>query len=157
MQTICLTFLLTVFSVISMHGNTFGQGDASLSGLPLAARSGISAAFDPWVQLAELTTSDGGNPGIVVAISGNTVVAGVGTNNGAGPYTVYVFVEPASGWANMTETAKLTASDGQNGDGFGGSIGISGDTIIVGAPGFYGDSFSGAAYVFVKPKTGWPI
>ena len=36
----------------------------------------------------------------------------------------------------MTQTAKLTASDGAAGDYFGYSVAISGDTVVVGA--FYG-------------------
>jgi hypothetical protein len=59
----------------------------------------------------------------------------------------YVFVKPSTGWADMTETAQLTSSD--NGSGFSYAVGISGDTIVVGAPG------SDAAYVFVKPAGGW--
>jgi hypothetical protein len=47
--------------------------------------------------------------------------------------SAYVFVKPAGGWANMTETAKLTASDGAANDFFGNSVAISGDTVVVGA------------------------
>ena len=45
-----------------------------------------------------------------------------------------MFTEPGSGWANMTQTAKLTASDGAAGDCFGYSVSISGNTVVVGAP-----------------------
>ena len=45
----------------------------------------------------------------------------------------YVFTEPGSGWANMTQTAKLTASDGAADDDFGDSVSISGNTVVVGA------------------------
>ena len=34
----------------------------------------------------------------------------------------------------MTQTAKLTASDGAAGDDFGDSVSISGNTVVVGAP-----------------------
>ena len=67
-----------------------------------------------------------------------------------------MFVRPSAGWANATETAKLTASDGAEVDHFGFSVSVDRDTVVVGA---YGDtdngSGSGAAYVFVKPSTGW--
>ena len=46
--------------------------------------------------------------------------------------SAYVFVKPASGWTNANQTAKLTASDGANGDQFGVSVAISGDTVVVG-------------------------
>ena len=35
----------------------------------------------------------------------------------------------------MTQTAKLTASHGAAGDNFGGSIAITGNTVVVGTPG----------------------
>jgi hypothetical protein len=117
---------------------------------------------DPWVQLAELTASDGASGdfmGISVGISGQTVVVGapgatVGANAGQG--AAYIFVKPPSGWANMTETAKLTASDGQAGDGFGGAVGIAGNTIVVGAcPQSGVCNGPGKVYVFQRPKGGW--
>ena len=51
----------------------------------------------------------------------------------------------------MTETAKLTASDGAAGDQFGISVSISGDVIVVGAH-FDDDNGpdSGSAYVYVQ-------
>jgi hypothetical protein len=110
--------------------------------------------IDPWVQLAKLTASDGqpsDSFGYSLAISGNTAVVGaVAHNNGQG--AAYVFVKPASGWANMTETAKLAASDGQPGDFFGNNVSISGSTVVVGAPRATG---GGATYVFVKPSSSW--
>jgi FG-GAP repeat len=56
----------------------------------------------------------------------------------------------------MTQTAKLTASDGLPGDEFG-TVGISGSTVVVGAreAPFHGTSGPGKAYIFVKPRTGW--
>jgi hypothetical protein len=67
----------------------------------------------------------------------------------------YVFVKPASGWTNLTQTAKLTASDGAG--EFGNAVAISGSTVVVGAPlTTFGTSFNkGSVYVFVKPQTGW--
>ena len=113
--------------------------------------------IDPVVQLAKLTTSDGQDfdeVGSSVAISGNTVVVGApGASGGTDEGAVYVFVKPQSGWANMTQTAKLTASNGVGSTELGSSVSISGNTIVAGAP----DSNlgPGAAYVFVKPSGGW--
>ena len=58
----------------------------------------------------------------------------------------YVFTESGSAW---TQTAELTPSDGEAGDGFGGSVPISGDTIVVGATrhAIGGNADQGAAYV----------
>src|SRR5262249_40763906 len=110
-------------------------------------------------ETAKLTASDGAagdNFGASVATSGNTVIVGalfddIGLNSDQG--SVYVFVKPGTGWANATETAKLTASDGAVDDAFGSSVAISGDTVVVGA--VNDNSVRGAAYVFVKPGTGW--
>jgi len=65
--------------------------------------------------LARLTPSDGNGFAEVfgqsIAMSGDTIVVGAPyANNGAG--AAYVFVKPASGWADMTETAMPTPSTG---------------------------------------------
>ena len=108
--------------------------------------------IDPFVQQARLTTRSYAaffDP--KVAISGNTIVAGLrwaDSRTGA----VYVFVKPPGGWGNTTETAKLTASDRAVDDDFGYSVAISGDTIVVAAG---SPTAAGTAYVFVKPAGGW--
>lgn len=75
-----------------------------------------------------------------------------GTDLGA----AFVFVKPGSNWSTATEDAALTASDGAANDYFGYSVGVSGDTVVVGA---YADddngSGSGSVYVYEKPGTGW--
>jgi FG-GAP repeat len=122
--------------------------------LPAEARSAISHAV---AEQGELTSSNGENYdqfGYSVAISGNTVVVGApGTSGGLENGTVYVFEKPTSGWANMTQTAELTASSEGGGTQLGYSVAISGNTIVAGAP----DSNigTGAAYVFVEPTDGW--
>lgn len=115
-------------------------------------------------QTAKLTSSDNGQGfGNSVEISGNTIVVGAAnpsnfSNQAAGPGAAYVFVKPSNGWTDATENAKLTASDGVDGDAFGNSVAISGDTIAVGAifaNDSSGDNFAGKAYVFTKPSGGW--
>jgi acetyltransferase-like isoleucine patch superfamily enzyme len=114
-------------------------------------------------QLAELTASDGNANdqfGHSVFVSGDTVVVGAwnATVDGvSGQGAAYVFVKPPSGWTNMTETAKLTASDGATGNLFGDSVSINGNTVAVGASEATVGSnvFQGAAYVFVEPRSGW--
>jgi hypothetical protein len=89
-----------------------------------------------------------------VAISGNTVVVGAFQNDTQGlPGAAYVYVKPGRGWKDMTETAKLTASDGKRFDNFGISVAIQGSTIVAGA--YQNYVGNGAAYIFVEPKTGW--
>jgi hypothetical protein len=143
---------------VSISGNTvvvgapYAGGEAGLAYVFTESASG-------WAQAAEFAASDGAdssaNFGTAVSVSGNTVVVGApGADGGAGG--AYVFTEPASGWANMTQTAKLTASDGAAGDYFGNSVSISGSTVVVGAPGNAADgSYGGASYVFAEPGWGW--
>ncbi|HEY1565583.1 MAG TPA: Ig-like domain repeat protein [Solirubrobacteraceae bacterium] len=114
-------------------------------------------------EAAKLTASDGAdfdNLGLSVALSGDTVVAGAhGATVNGHPLqgAAYVFVKPAGGWASETEAAKLTTADGHADDLAGSSVGVSGDTVVAGAPGatINGHVEQGAAYVFVKPADGW--
>ena len=133
---------------VGISGNTVvvGSYEATIGG---NTRQGAAYVFvqsgSTWIQKAKLTASDGAADDLFggwVAISGNTLVVGALQANAA-----YVFVEPSSGWATMTQTVELTASDGA--EGFGNSVAISGNTVVVGAEDF------GAAYVFVEPVNGW--
>ena len=106
---------------------------------------------DGWskiTQTAELTPSDA-TPGMMfglsVAISGDTIVIGSLSHNAA-----YVFVKPAGGWQNMTETAILRASNNGIQDLFGAKVAISGTTIAVSA---YQANFDrGRVDVFEEPE-----
>jgi hypothetical protein len=139
-------------------GGNVAQGSAYVFVEPAGGWSGRLT------QTAKLVASDGEGFdafGWDVAIDGDTVVVGaisdeVGGNSAQG--SAYVFVEPAGGWGgNLTETAKLVASDGAASDDFGGSVAISGDTVVVGAhtKDIGGINQQGAAYVFVEPAGGW--
>ncbi|WP_166404942.1 hypothetical protein [Desulfonema ishimotonii] len=119
-----------------------------------------------WSDMAEtakLTASDGAaidRFGISVSVSGDTAVVGAyghDTDGKSEQGAAYVFEKPGTDWGDMTQTAKLTASDGAESDYFGCSVSVSGDTAVVGTDGHEtdGNSFQGAAYVFEKPGTGW--
>ncbi len=101
-------------------------------------------------EIAKLEASDGTGAGdkfgFSVAISGSTLVAGGRVYDPS--HSAYVFVRPPGGWASGTETAKLTPSVMRY-DLFGYSVGISGGTVVVGAPDDTG------AYIFVEPPGGW--
>ena len=115
---------------------------------------------DPFIQQAELTASDGATfntLGWSTAVSGATIVVGAPLHENEG--AAYVFTMPASGWANATQSAELSASDIAQEDHFGESVAISGNTIVVGAP-YHTVASShvfeqGAAYVFAMPEGGW--
>lgn len=130
-------------------------------GAGVLAQAGVGASqLPPSVvhQLAKLSPSDGEtfeSFGTSVAISGDTVVVGINNESAVTQNTAYVFVKPASGWADAVETAQLTPSDGTTGDRFGISVAISGNTIFVGSSHFNQFAAEGAIYVFVEPAGGW--
>jgi hypothetical protein len=134
-----------------------------------------------WAQTAKLTAPDGpaNGLGFSVAISenGETIVAGApgppsasnpcdSTEGNLDPGQAYVYTRPAGGWKDMTNaTATLTASDACVGDGLGWSVGISGSTIVAGAPwaptvadentpGYPPVPGEGAAYEYTMPSSG---
>ena len=133
----------------------FAESSASLQDLPPAV----------YQQLAKLTASDGtadSELGYSIAVSsdGNTIVVGAyGVNPNTVKDAAYVFVKPASGWADATETAELTPSDGEPGNQFGLSVAISGNTIFVGSriATLVTDSkyTYGAIYLYAEPAGGW--
>jgi len=153
---------------VSISGNTVVVGDylATVNG---NVHQGAAYVFtEPgsgWAnmtQTAEFTTSGGAADsyfGNSVSISGNTVVVGdyfATVNGNAAQGAAYVFTEPGSGWANMTQTAEFTTSGGAANDSFGSSVAISGNTIVAGADFAWGGNVKqGAAYVFAEPASGW--
>jgi trimeric autotransporter adhesin len=114
-------------------------------------------------QSVELTAPTGAvheTLGTAVAGSGTTIAVGAGNleNPGATPGAAYIFEEPKTGWEDTTPPlARLTPSDPVAAEHFGGSIGISGSTVVVGAEfaPIEKSSSYGAAYVFDEPAGGW--
>ena len=109
-------------------------------------------------QVSKLFAADGAANdffGRSVSISGTTAIIGAdrdddrGTDSGS----AYVLEDMDAG---SIQVAKLTASDGAEGDCFGADVAISGNTAIVGA---YRDDDrgvdSGSAYVFQNTGSGW--
>ncbi len=111
-----------------------------------------------WSQQAKLIASDaatGDSLGWSIALSDDIAVIGApydddkGNNSGS----VYVFKRTGGTW---TQQGKLTASDGTEGDLFGISIAMSGNTIIVGADlNEEKGHKAGAAYVFTRRGNSW--
>ena len=145
------------------------SGASIVVGAPLsnAATQFGGAAFvfartgSAWSQQAALIASDprpSDQLGQSVAIDGDTVVVGsYGNDNGGSSSTnsgaAYVFTRTGTAW---TQQAKLSAADAAPGDGFGYSVAVSADTIVVGTPlddDAGGDS--GSAYVFTRTGTTW--
>ena len=153
---------------VAISGNTLvvgapdangGKGAAYVFSEPTSGWSSSSTTY----ETAELTASDGASGdwfGWSVAISGNTIVVGAPSatvNGNSDQGAAYVFTEGTSGWTSTAQTAKLTEANGQAGDWFGWSVSISGNTLLVGAPGNTSVIYSvvSAAYVFTEPGSAW--
>ena len=93
--------------------------------------------------------------GEAVAISGDRLVVSAVNDDGTAPYSGSAYVFERNGLGDWIQVDKLLASDGVEGHGFGQSVGISGDRVVVGAT---GDSeqgpYAGAAYVFERGVSG---
>ncbi|EJK62036.1 hypothetical protein THAOC_17369, partial [Thalassiosira oceanica] len=114
---------------------------------------------EEWEHQAKLLAPDGTSPrywfGESVAIYGNTIVVGApqDDDNGWGSGSAHVFVRSGEGWKHQ---AKLLAPAGAEGDRFGDSVAIYGDTIVVGAPSADVTWYrSGSAHVFVRSGVEW--
>ena len=109
-----------------------------------------------WGEVARLTASDGAAGdefGISLALKGGIAVFGAVGSGGDGSGAAYVFERRDGSWAQM---ARLTASDAATRQGFGFSVAVGHDTIVVGAPNHSGaGERAGAAYVFERRAAGW--
>jgi len=107
-----------------------------------------------WVDMTEtakLTPADRrsfSGYGVSVVVSGKTAVVGspyrsrrsFGEAGGA-----YVFTEPSGGWRDMTSSTVVTGSDARYEADFGTALAMTGNLVVVGAPG------SPATFVFGHP------
>jgi hypothetical protein len=112
-----------------------------------------------WSQAAELTVNDDSGDffGWGVALDGTTAMIGafgttVDGNSLQG--AVYVFESSNGAWS---QTAELTASDGQAQDSFGQAIALDGTTALIGAQNRLrnGTDYEGAVYVFTRSGDTW--
>ncbi len=143
-------------AIVGAPGTNAGGDDAGSAFVYVRQSEGTTA---DWVEQAELTASNaaaGDRFGAAVAIDGNTAIVGAPlddtTDSNAG--SAYVFIRNGSTWSQQ---AHLTDSFIVAGDFFGGSVGVSGDTAIVGSPnddlGFNLDA--GSAWVIVRTASTW--
>ena len=123
--------------------DTFGLDAGSV--VELTRTNGV------WIETDEFSASDTVTRdrfGSAIAIDSGRAVIGAtrARSNGVETGAAYVFELVGGSW---TETARLTASDGQDGDRFGFAVAVSGDRVLVGAP--QSDQLAnraGSAYVF---------
>ncbi len=136
------------------HGNVLIQIDQRGARYPLR--------IDPLIELYASEGATESNLGYSVAAAPGVIVAGAPTFPGSGAFptpvgAAYVFTEPAGGWASAgptaTQSAELIPSVREANEEFGHSVAISGETVVVGAPGH--NKRAGAADVFTEPAGGW--
>ena len=132
---------------------TPNEGSSGAGAAYVFVRSGTTWSQQSYLKADKVTANDWF--GYSVAVSGDTVVVGAfledssttGVNSTAnesasGAGAAYVFVRSGTAWSQQ---AYLKASQVTAGDAFGGSVAVSGDTVVVGA---YGEDSS---------TTGWPV
>ena len=151
--------------------STPNEGTSSAGAAYVFVRNGVTWSQQAYLKASQVTEFD--DFGYSVAVSGDTVVVGASRedsntsginstpNDTDGPSfnagAAYVFVRDRTTWSQQ---AYLKASEVTRGDQFGWSVGVSGDTVVVGA--IYEDSNTleinstpnegaynaGAAYIF---------
>ncbi|OPY81652.1 MAG: hypothetical protein A4E65_01103 [Syntrophorhabdus sp. PtaU1.Bin153] len=109
-----------------------------------------------WVEEAELLAGDRSiEDWLGISVTDTETFAVAGAPNNVSPVdqkgAVYVFRHNGTEWVQT----KLTASDAALYDGFGISVAIAGNTVVVGAPGHVHGDYQGAAYIFKYDGTGW--
>ncbi len=154
-----------------IEGDYFGtsaaiSGDSALVGSFLAfgnsAQSGAVHAFKNidgvWTQVDKFVPESltvGNHFGGSIAISGDTAIIGAmgADENGDFSGTAYIFTQTKGQW---TQQAQLLANDGAQGDAFGSSVSIHGDTAIISAPGDADEgAYTGSAYIFTRTNGLW--
>ncbi|MBI9106421.1 MAG: InlB B-repeat-containing protein [Spirochaetales bacterium] len=152
-------------------GSVSISGDHVLIGATGVSPDGAAYIFrnngsDSWDQTAFLQpanasrqssrSSKGGNFGCSVSISDNYAIIGADFEevNGDSSGAAHIFSKDGAG--NWSETAALSASDADDGDSFGCSVGISGNYAIVGdlSKSVNEDGNIGAAYIFKITDSG---
>jgi hypothetical protein len=151
------------FQSVAISGDTVVIGslfDDGAAGFEQGSAYVFVRSGGVWSQQQKLVASDaeGGDVfGISVAISGDTVVVGAWLDDGAAGVdqgSAYVFVRSGGVWSQQQ---KLVASDAGAGDGFGLSVAIRGDTVVISAVIDDGPAGAdqGSAYVFVRSGGVW--
>ena len=144
---------------VAVDGDTMVIG-ANRAEVGSGAFAGAAYVFESvdgrWVWTQTITSSnatDGDLFGNSVDIDGNTIVVSAANEGAEREGAAYVFVQADGVWV---EQARLGLDDSNAFDGFGGSVAVDGDTIVVGAVRGEGPSVDeGAVYVFNRANGRW--
>lgn len=164
-------------SATGINGNQNDNSASQAGAVYVFVREGTTWNQQAYIKASNTDAHD--RFGETVDISGDTIVVGAwaeassatgingNQNNNSAPQSgaAYVFTRSGTTWSQQ---AYLKASNAAQGDYFGESVAISGNTIVVGArledsnaTGVNGNqannsaSSAGAAYVFVRTGTNW--
>ena len=134
-----------------------GDDDAGSSSGSAYIYIRTGTAWKQQVKLAPADLQRSDAFGTAVLVYRNTVIVGAPKHTHSGVRftgAAYVFERNGDTWIQKT---KLVADDAAKADNFGGSLAMSGNTVIVGSPLSDSDrgKDSGAAYVFVRDGGGW--
>jgi drug/metabolite transporter superfamily protein YnfA len=176
-DTVAVASVHEASSAIGINGDQTNNSKKSAGAAYVFVRKGTTWSQQAYLKAPSVDSAD--VFGADLAISGDTLVVGmsgddsaaVGVNGSAfdnsakNSGAACVFVRSGNNW---TQQAFLKASGTEAYDGFGGSVAISANTIVVGADRESSDSvgsngqesnnskdLSGAAYVFVRNGTIW--
>jgi hypothetical protein len=149
--------VLRCFSIFLVRGNmprswiVLGAvGLAMAAVLPATSAAAVRAKRTAWVQRAELTdgmpSGDGGHFGVWTAVQGATAVVSAPDESGRHGGNVYVFDRGSAG--HWLKEVVLRGSSGPSISSFGQSLGLAGNTIVVGSWG------AGCAFVFQRSAAG---
>ena len=150
-------------SAVAISGDTIVVGAQSDDHTGIGSNSGSAYVFvgagSSWTQQAKLVPTDAAGSNLIgdsVDIDQDTVVIGapVHSHGVTQSGSAYIFFRNGSTW---TEQAELLANAPVSGDRLGNSVGISGDTVVVGAElaDNIGGVGAGSAYVYSRSGTTW--
>ncbi|HMS43187.1 MAG TPA: FG-GAP-like repeat-containing protein, partial [Pyrinomonadaceae bacterium] len=143
-------------AIVGSHGHAVSGNDDQGSAY-IFIRNGSNWQLQQKLTMPTADAQVAAQFGYSVAISGDTAIVGAPTqDNGANTDqgAAYVYVRSGTTW---TFQQRLRQSDGAVGDNFGWSVGIDGNTAVVGA---YLDDESiytdcGSAYAYLRTGTTW--
>jgi cyclophilin family peptidyl-prolyl cis-trans isomerase len=130
-------------------GDINGDSDVDLIDYSILANQWLDDGGSIPLKITASDGTVGDRFGFAVAVDADYAVIGA-PDDDSQKGAAYVFKYADGDW---TQQAKLTASDGTAGDYFGGSVSISANHAIIGAPG--DDSCTGSAYIFECNDDNW--
>lgn len=150
-------------SAVAIDGDTIVAGakyDTTGANTLQGSAYVFTRSGNTWTQKQKLTANDGAAQdyfGSSVAVSDDTIVVGaeydqIGVPNIVG--SVYVFARSGGGWVHQQ---RLNPIDPKAAQGFGFSVALSGETVVVGVldDNSYTPGSEGSAYVFVRNNGMW--